>query len=158
MKATSFLLMIVLLGALALVFSSVHAQPPHPAFGEIADELGLTDEQMESIKEIQLNFKKTEIGLKADLKTSRLELRHLLMQEKPSQKEISKLVEKIGETQKRLLKNNVDRKMAMKEILTREQFKKFTRMKERWPKEKMGQKFGPPHPHGFCPHGDKPGF
>lgn len=158
MKKRNFLMAVPVLSVLVLIFSLVYAQPPRSGFAEKADELGLTDEQIENIREIQYNFKKTEIGLRADLKTSRLELRHLMMQENPNQKEISKLVDRVAEAQKKVLKHNVDRKIALKEILTQEQFEKFMKKRGKRGKEMMGRegKFRPYHPPGFCPRGDGP--
>lgn len=127
MKRKIWLLVAVLIGVLSLLFSLVYAQAPHQKLMKIADELGLTDEQINSIRDIQYNSRKTEIELRADLKISRLELRHQMAQDKPDQKEISNLIDKIGETQKKLLKQEVDRKLAMKGILSPEQLEKFIR-------------------------------
>ncbi|KPL01277.1 MAG: hypothetical protein AMJ91_00520 [candidate division Zixibacteria bacterium SM23_73_3] len=160
MKKRVLLLVVTMVGVLVLVSSSVYAQPPCPSLMDMADELGLTDGQVENIREIQYNFKKTEIGLRAELKTSRLELRHLMMKENPSQKEIGRLVDRIAEAQKKVLKQNVDRKLALKEILTPEQFEKFIQMKRERGKGKMGRgpKFPPHRQAEFPPHGDGPGF
>jgi Spy/CpxP family protein refolding chaperone len=160
MRRKSFLSALVILGVLVLVFSLAYAEHPRRDRGEKADELGLTDEQMESMREVRYNFQKAQIGLRAELKTSRLELRHLMMEEKPSQGEISKLVDRIADTQKRLLKQRVDKKLAMKEILTPEQFKKFIKMRGEHRKRKMGEgRDSRPHrSHGFRPHGEGPGF
>jgi Spy/CpxP family protein refolding chaperone len=114
-KKTTYLLAIAAIGTLVLAFSLAYAQPPGRGPMKGAEELNLTDDQMENIREIRYNFQKTEIGLRADLKTSRLELRHLMMQKQPDRKEVSKLVDRIADTQKQLLKNNVDRKLSMKE-------------------------------------------
>ena len=149
MKMKSLLLVIALLGAVVLLFSVAYAQAPRHRLGDMADELGLTDEQMENIKDAQYDFRKAEIGLLADLKISRLELRRLMMQEKPDQKQITQLVDKIADNQKELLKNNIDRKLAMKEILTKEQFKKLTRMKAERRKEKMEKGPRQPRPRNF---------
>ena len=160
MRRKFLVLTVVVLGVLVLVFSLAYAEHPRRDRGEKAEELGLTEEQMEDMREIRYNFEKTQIGLRAELKTSRLELRHLMMQEKPSQGEISKLVDRIADTQKRLLKQRVDKKLQMKEILTAEQFKKFMMMRGERGKERMGRdRDSRPHrSHGFRSHGEGPGF
>jgi Spy/CpxP family protein refolding chaperone len=161
-KKRTYLLVVVLMGVLVLAFSLAYAQAPGPGRGrmEKAEELKLTDDQKEGVKEIQYNFKKNAIGLRAELKTSRLELRHLLMQDNPNQKEISKLVDMIADAQKKLLKNQVDKKLALKEILTPEQFEKFMMMRGERMKGRMQREKGPRHrgQHEFCPRGDRPGF
>lgn len=160
MRRSSLLLMAGLLVISTLVFSLVFAQPPDPAPKDMPDQLKLTDEQIKKIDEIQYNFKKTQIGLRADLKTSRLELHHLMMQKEPDQREISKLVDKIAETQKDLLKNNVDRKLAMKGVLTPEQFERFMQRRGERGRGMMGKegRFTRRHRQDFCPRGDGPGF
>ena len=160
MRRKFLVLTVVVLGVLVLVFSFAYAEHPRRDRGEKADELGLTDEQMEDMREIRYNFEKTQIGLRAELKTSRLELRHLMMKENPNQGEIGKLVDKIADSQKKLLKQRVDKKLAMKEILTAEQFKKFMMMRGEYGKRRMGDRRDdrPHHPRGLRSHGEGRGF
>lgn len=131
----NLIIVLAILGALVLFFSIVYAKAPqHQGMKmqgmKMAEGLNLTDEQINNIKDIRYNFQKAVIGLRADLQTSRLELRHQMMQDKPDQQQISLLVDKIGETQKQLLKQEIDRKLAVKAILTPEQLKKFLQMRE----------------------------
>jgi len=162
MRRKSLLLAGAVVGTLMLVFSLAYAEHPRRDRGEMSEELGLTEEQMESMRDVQYNFRKAQIGLRAELKTARLELRHLMMEENPNQGQISKLVDKIADTQKELLKQRIDKKLAMKEILTAEQFKKFMRMKGEHRKGRMGMGEGrddrPHRPRGFRSHGEGPGF
>jgi Spy/CpxP family protein refolding chaperone len=123
------ILIVTIASTLVLLFTLAYAQAPRQQRMKTMDKLDLTDEQSNSLKDIQYNFQKTVIGLRADMQSSRLELRHLMMQDKPDQKAIVNLVDKIGETQKKLLKQQIDRKLAMKAILTPDQFKKFMQMR-----------------------------
>ncbi|MGB8657357.1 MAG: periplasmic heavy metal sensor [Candidatus Zixiibacteriota bacterium] len=138
-KKKTLLLAAALVGVLILLFSLAYAHAPRSRLSERIEKLGLSDKQISDMKEIQYNFRKTQIGLVADLKTSRLELRHLMMQEKPDQSQITKTIDGIAEAQKSLLKNNVDTKLAMKAVLTPEQFKKFMQRRAEWTEEKMEQ-------------------
>ena len=162
MKNKSILSTAGILGILVLIFAVSYAQPPRPRLMGITEKLDLTDEQIDNIRDIQYNFRKVEIGLRADLKTSRLELRHLMLQEKSNQKEIDNLVDKIGETQKNLLNNTIKRKLAMKEVLTPEQFEKFIQMKAERREGRMerGPKRPRHHPRQpeFYPRHEGPGF
>ena len=160
MRRKALLLALPILGVLVLVFSLAYAEHPRPGRMEMADELGLTEEQIDNMREIQYNFNKARIGLRAELKTSRLELRHLMMEENPNQGQIGKLVDQIADTQKELLKQRIDRKLAMKEILTAEQFKEFMKLRGERGERKMGKGEGsrPRRPHGFRRHGERPGF
>jgi len=123
------IMIVTIASALVLLFTLAYAQAPRQQRMKTIDKLDLTDEQLNNLKDIQYNFQKTLIGLRADMQSSRLELRHLMMQDKSDQKAIANLVDKIGETQKMLLKQRVDRKLAMKAILTPDQFKKFMQMR-----------------------------
>jgi len=162
MRRKSLLLAGVVFGILVLVFSLAYAERPGRDRGEMTDELGLTEEQMDSMRDVRYNFRKAQIGLRAELKTARLELRYLMMEESPNQGQIGKLVDKIADTQKELLKQRIDKKLAMKEILTAEQLKKFMKMRGGHGKGKMGmgdrRDDRPRRPRGFRPHGEGPGF
>ena len=161
MKRRHLLVLGGLIGASLLFFSLVNADPPRGHMGEKADELGLTDQQMKDLKELQYNFRKTGIGLRADLKEARLELRHQMMQESPDKKEIARLVDQVAQAHKQVLKHEVDRKLAAKEILTPEQYEKF--MQRRGEGRRVGRmgergKSRQPHRGRLCPHGDGPGL
>lgn len=158
-KRNPILLAAAVVAAL-LVFSLVYAERPGRRSGEMGDELGLTDQQIKEMREIQYNFRKTSIGLRADLKEARLELRHQMMQESTDEKEIARLVDQVAEAQKRVLKNEVERKLAMKEVLTPEQFEKFIQMRGKFKRERMGKGRDSRRGHlrGSRPHGKGFGF
>ncbi len=170
MNKKTLVIIVAILGALFLLFSLAYAKAPHHQLMKAADKLDLTDEQINHIKDVQYNFKKAEIGLRADLKISRLELRHQMAQDKPDQQQISMLVDKIGETQKQLLKQEIDRKLGVKAILSPEQFKKFLQMREGRMEGRMKGRMegrmerGSNFPKarlprsGFCPLRDGSGF
>jgi Spy/CpxP family protein refolding chaperone len=123
------ILIVTIAIALVLLFVLAYAQAPRQQQMKTMDKLNLTDDQNNSLKDIQYNFQKTVIGLRADMQSSRLELRHLMMQDKPDQNAIANLVDKIGETQKKLLKQRIDKRLAMKAVLTPDQFQKFMQMR-----------------------------
>jgi Spy/CpxP family protein refolding chaperone len=149
--------MILLLG---LLFSLVYADTPRLHKKEMADEMGLTDDQVKQMQEIQYNFAKTGIGLRADLKEARLELHHQMAQESTNKNEIAKLVDRVAEARKKVLKHQVDKKLAMKEILTPEQFEKFLHKRGDMKKGKMGKegKSRRHHTGGMGPQGEGPGI
>jgi Spy/CpxP family protein refolding chaperone len=155
---------LVVLGGLIgvlLLFSVVNSAPPRGHMGDRAEELSLTDQQMKDLRELQYNFRKTGIGLKADLKEARLELRHQMMQDSPDKKEIARLVDQVAKAHKSVLKHEVDRKLATKEILTPEQYEKFMQRRGEGRRgERMGErgKSRQSHRGRLCPHGDGPGF
>jgi len=143
MRRRNLVLLAGLAGALVLVFSLVYADPPDRPFKGMRDDLGLTEAQVKQMRELQYNFSKTGIGLRADLKEARLELQHQLAQPNIDQKEINKLVDQVAQAQKMLLKHRIDRKLAMKEVLTPEQYEKSLRMRGGMMMgERMGERMG----------------
>lgn len=139
MKKRNLILLTGLAGAVLLLFSLVYADPPDRPFKGMRDDLSLTEAQVKEMREIQYNFNKTGIGLRADLKEARLELKHQMALENANKNEIAKLVDKVAEAHKALLKHRVDRKMAMKDVLTPEQFEKFLQMRGGMMRDRMGK-------------------
>ena len=160
MKKRNLLLLAGLVGAMLLLFSLAYAQAPDPPMREKGEGLKLTDDQVEKMEEIRYNFAKTGIGLRADLKEARLELRHQMAQENTDKKEIARLVDRVAEAERMVLKHEVDRKLAVKEILTLEQFQKFLHKRGGMRKDRMGRD-GECRKHdrrGLGPQGDGPRF
>jgi Spy/CpxP family protein refolding chaperone len=155
--------------AVALVSSLVYADTSDRPFRGMRDKLDLTDAQVKQMQEIRYDFAKTGIGLRADLKETRLALQHELAQPNVDKKEIDKLVDQVAQAQKMLLKHRIDRRLAMKDVLTPEQQEKLQQMHggmmmgERMGR-RMGKKMGEGRgcrqhrPEGFGPRGKGPGI
>jgi Spy/CpxP family protein refolding chaperone len=172
-RTRNLILLAASIAALVLVFSLVYADTPERPFKGMRDDLGLTDAQVKQMQEIQYDFAKTGIGLRADMKEARLALQHELTQPNVDQKEVDKLVDQVAQAQKMLLKHRIDRRLAMKNVLTPEQWDKFQQMRggmmmgERMGERtghRMGKKMGEGRgcwqrgAKGFGPHGDGPGI
>ncbi len=172
-RTKNLILPLALVVALVLVFSLVYADTPDRPFRGMRDNLDLTDAQVKQMQEIQYDFAKTGIGLRADLKEARLALQHELAQPNVDKKEVDKLVDQVAQAQKMLLKHRIDRRMAMKDVLTPEQLEKFQQMHggmmmgERMGRrmgKRMGRKMGEGRgcwqqgAGGFGPRGDGPGI
>lgn len=99
-----------------LVFSQVFGKekPLKPG-------LELSQEQKEKIRSLSLEGKKEEIRLKSDLKISRLELRELMQQDELDKSRINRKIEEMGDLRTKLQKVKVERKMELREILSKEQ-------------------------------------
>jgi Spy/CpxP family protein refolding chaperone len=87
--------------------------------------LGLTPEQKEKIRSIAFEGKKEQIRLQSDLKIANLELRELLTQEKLDKVKINKKLDEIGALRTKLQKARVERMMAFRDVLTKEQIQSF---------------------------------
>jgi Spy/CpxP family protein refolding chaperone len=97
---------------------------------EKADELGLTAEQQAKIKTIHLEAKKEEIRLKADIELAELDLKQLMMADTPNQDQILKAVDNLGLLKTKMAKAEIKTKLAMQQILTKEQLAKWKEMKK----------------------------
>jgi len=91
----------------------------------------LTSEQKEKIKRTRLDSEIEKIRLKADLKIARLELRSLMGDEELDRADIYEKIEDIGELRVKLAKNRLDKRMALREILTKDQLEKLKERKHR---------------------------
>ena len=89
------------------------------------------EEQKEKIRDTRLNFQKDKIKLKADMKIAQLELKSLMREEELNRGEIYGKIEYLGDLKTQLAKNRVDQRMAIRDILTKEQLDKFKERKFR---------------------------
>jgi Spy/CpxP family protein refolding chaperone len=132
MKAKQVVLLATLLTlSLALLFSGAFAQAPEKQQKRVKARIELTQEQKEKIRDTRLDFQKQNIRLKADLKIARLELQSLMADEEADKAKIYQKIEEIGALRTRLAKNRVDQKMAIRDILTKEQRDKLKELKFR---------------------------
>jgi Spy/CpxP family protein refolding chaperone len=83
--------------------------------------LGLTPEQKEKIRSMVFEGKKEQIQLQADLKIANMELREMMTQDKLDKVKINKKLDEIGALRTKLQKARVERMMAFRDVLTKEQ-------------------------------------
>ncbi|MDP2960400.1 MAG: Spy/CpxP family protein refolding chaperone [candidate division Zixibacteria bacterium] len=101
------------------VFSSARGGPEKEK--PIKPGLGLSPEQKEKIRSTALEGRKDEIRFSSDLKIAHLELRELMQQENLDKAKINKKLDEIGALRTKLQKAKFERKMALREVLTKEQ-------------------------------------
>ncbi|MCJ7496843.1 MAG: Spy/CpxP family protein refolding chaperone [candidate division Zixibacteria bacterium] len=87
--------------------------------------LQLSPEQKEKIRSTALEGRKEEIRLSSDLKIAHLELRELMQQDNLDKAKINKKLDEIGALRTKLQKAKFERKMALREVLTKEQLQAF---------------------------------
>ena len=112
---------------------------------QMADKLGLSDEQINKIKPIHRDMKKKQVRFKADLELAQIELKEIMEVKDFDLEKANAQVKKIGDMK---TTHHLDMLKSMKEvrsILTDEQFKKMhkmmhTRMEECKPPKKMPKK------------------
>jgi hypothetical protein len=87
--------------------------------------IGLSSEQKIKIRTLVLEGKKEQIRLSSDLKIAHLELRELMQQDNLDKAKINKKLDEIGALRTKLQKAKFERKMALREVLTKEQLQTF---------------------------------
>ena len=134
-----------------------------PSFGEfhalfknkkLANEIGLTDAQVDELKELAISTKKKMITIRADIELNEIDLKEILAEEKPNEGKAISLVKEImgKKTEIEILK--IKQIIAVKETLTSEQLEKledFKREHHRMEKKGKHKGEGPDHRRGKHP-------
>lgn len=87
----------------------------------LMDDLDLSENQADKIKEIKNSYKKEKIRLKADMKIAHIEYGEALSQDTVNLKEVEKIVNKIAALKAKLLMNSAEASAKARSVLTREQ-------------------------------------
>jgi len=92
-------------------------------------ELGLTDAQMAELQKLRSEQQKRTIRSAADRRIARMELEELLNADTPDQKAIDVKVKQLADLEAGKLRARVDQQLAMRKVLTPEQFKKWQQLR-----------------------------
>jgi len=104
---------------------------------KIVDELGLTDEQIELLNKIYLEYNKTVIQLKADVQEKRFEVDYMLQQDDIDVEEIEAAVDALMEAMIILEKYEIMTRVRILDILTLEQREKLIDMVRKMLRERL---------------------
>ena len=134
-----------------LILTAAASAQPRGGMMMAADELELTDQQIEKLEDLRYQHQKEMIGKQAAVKEARLELRELMRKADVSEKAALAKQERILDAKDEIARAKLKHKIATRNILTEEQFKK-------WQKMKRGKgHHGGPGMKGDC-DGRGPGF
>jgi len=92
---------------------------------KVKEKLQLTDDQINKIKEVNQDIQKKLIDLRAKEEIAQIELQSLLDASSIDKNAIENKIEEFGKIRTEIHKSEVNRKIAMKEILTPEQQQKI---------------------------------
>lgn len=150
-----------LLLASAGVVLAQPAGPKGPEMGRVWAQLKLTDDQRKQLQELRLKLAKETLPLRNELGVKRLELKQLMLADKPNLKAIEAKIDEIKKLEAALQKKRVENRLAVRSILTpeqRDQLAKLRQMRGMRHHGKRGMKRqGCMHGHrGMMPH--KPFF
>ncbi len=124
-------LMLAGVSALTLVGASVMAAPPSDrpmaprGRDAVRQALGLTDEQAAQMRRLRDDERKEAIRRRADLAIARLELREALGAPTVDEKLVAAKVKTVSDLEAAAVRAKVDRQLALRKILTPEQFQKM---------------------------------
>lgn len=85
---------------------------------DIRQQVGITDQQLATIRQQESDFRKTEIRDRADLEVERIDLRDLLAADKPDRTAINAKLQEISTAQLALSKASVDHMLTMRDAIT----------------------------------------
>ncbi len=150
----------VIVGLLLATSGVVLAQPGvagGPEMGRVWARLNLTDDQRKQIQDLHLKLAKETLPLRNELGVKRLELKELMMADKPNLKAIESKIDEIKKLEAALQKKRVANRLAVRSILTPEQQKELVKLRQLGKMKHHGKKSmhrpGCMHGHGMMmPH------
>lgn len=104
----------------------------HMSIMSMADELNLTDKQIEKIKNLHHDFEKKQIKIDADIEIAELDFKKMMMED-ASQKDLNKQADMIANKMAEKRKLHINMQFKMKSNLSGEQWKS-------WKKQMHGRK------------------
>jgi len=145
-------------GVLCLIFAagaaSAQPQPPHPPApppgpdlgkwwkdSEIASALGLSDAQTKRIEEVFFEHRIKLIDLRAELERQETRLQPLLEADQPDETKVGAQIDLVLASRGRLEKANAMMMLAIRKVLTTEQWRKLESIKH-----ERERRMAPPHP------------
>jgi len=125
----------VAVGVVAAGAGSVLAQQadaPRQWGAKIQADLGLTDDQAASLKELRRQERQASMGRWADLRTTRKELNQLLVAPQLDEAAIAAQVQKLAALQAASVTAQANHDIAVRKLVTPEQFQKMQQMRTRF--------------------------
>jgi len=149
-----FKMILAVSASLLTLISAATAQPR----GEMlmaADELGLTEDQVNRLDDLMLQHQKEMIRKKAAMMEARLDLKAMMREAKVDEKTALAKQDSISKIKADIASAKLKHKLAMRGVLTSEQLDKWLKMKRKH--EGFG-KHGSKKHRGPCMQGPPPGM
>lgn len=109
-------------------------------------ELNLTDQQVSRLRQMDVERQKKAIRTRADLETRELDLHELLRADSPDRAAVDAKINEIGTLRTQMMKDGMDARLALMQVLTPEQKQKMRQQRERGAGEKGPAKAAPKPP------------
>lgn len=123
--------------------------PHHGHFGawwknsDVVKELQLTDAQVKQIEQTFLDYRLKLIDLRADVERQETKLQPLLEADQPNEQQVSSQVDAVVAARGKLEKTNTMMMLAIRRVLSVEQWKKLQTIHHRHAEERMRERMGP---------------
>jgi len=98
-------------------------------FARLKEDLGLSDQQETRLREIREGSQRDAIRRRADVQVARLDLRHLMEAPTLDRKAVDAKVKEVSDLQAAGFRARVDTMLAMREVLTPDQMKKWQELR-----------------------------
>jgi Spy/CpxP family protein refolding chaperone len=95
----------------------------------MADKLSLTDQQVEQLRNLKIQYQKEMIRLRADLQLARLELKEVMMKARLDEKAALAMQDRISNIKSSIDRKRLEHMIAARKILTEEQQAKWKKMR-----------------------------
>ncbi len=119
---------ILALSMSSLLLVSVANAQPRGGMMMAADELGLTEDQMDKLSDLRFEHKKAMIQKKAALQEAKLELRQLMRKAEVDKKTALSRQEKISAVKADMARTKLGHRLEMRKVLSGEQLDKWIKM------------------------------
>ena len=106
-------------------------RPPRTGLQALQSDLGLTDAQMADLRRIHTEGRKAAIRRNADLRIARMELDELLGAATVDEAKVAARVKAIGELQSAAFKERTETRLAVRRLVTAEQYQKMQQTEAR---------------------------
>jgi len=117
----TFLCLAVALSAAPLRKGERARRHKGPDLEMLAGEIGLTDEQVQKVKDIQFETEKEAIALRAKIKSAELDFKRLMQETEPDEGQIREKISEVGELKTALRIKQVMGRLATQKVMTPEQ-------------------------------------
>ena len=129
MRVKMLAAVVVVAGVAALTGAELRGQEPRQArragFAGLANDIGLSAEQQDSIRRIHTDARKAGIRRNADLRIARMELDELMGAATLDEAKIAARVKAIGDLQAAAFKERTESRLAVRRLVTAEQYQKM---------------------------------
>jgi len=97
----------------------------HETLMKLKEELKLTDDQLERLRDIRIELKRTGIEKRAELASIRLDLQEMLGEIEVNRSQVEEKIKEIGRIRTELELAKIDALLRAREVLTPEQLEKL---------------------------------